>query len=56
MNLCIHIQIHIHEFVYPNPYRSFGNTIPVPTVAGVHFLSPKLWYEILPSSVAMLFC
>ncbi len=26
------------------PYRSFGDTIPVPTVARVHFLSPKLWY------------
>jgi hypothetical protein len=24
------------------PYRSFGDTIPVPTVARVHFLSPKL--------------
>ncbi len=26
------------------PYRSFGDTIPVPTVSRVHFLSPKLWY------------
>jgi hypothetical protein len=38
------------------PYRSFGDTIPVPTVARVNFLSPKLWYKILPASVAMLFC
>jgi hypothetical protein len=29
----------------PIPYRCFGDTIPVPTVAWVHFLSPKLWYE-----------
>ncbi len=28
------------------PYRSFGDTIPVPTVARVHFLSPKLWYTL----------
>ncbi len=26
-------------------YRSFGDTIPVPTIARVHFLSPKLWYR-----------
>ncbi len=38
------------------PYRSFGDTIPVPTVARAHFLSSKLWYKILPASVAMLFC
>jgi hypothetical protein len=38
------------------PYQSFGDTIPVPTVARVHFLSSKFWYEILTASVAMLFC
>ncbi len=27
------------------PYWSFGDTIPVSTVARVHFLSPKLWYN-----------
>ncbi len=38
------------------PYWSFGDTIPVPTVARVHFLSSKLWYKKLPALVAMLFC
>jgi hypothetical protein len=38
------------------PYQSFRDTIPVPTVARVHLLSSKLWYKILPASVAMLFC
>ncbi len=38
------------------PYWSFGDAIPVPTVARVHFLSSKLWYKILPASIAMLFC
>ncbi len=38
------------------PYQSFGDTIPVSTVARVHFLSPKLRYKILTSLVAMLFC
>jgi hypothetical protein len=28
-----------------SPYWSFGDTITVPTMARVHFLSPKLWYE-----------
>jgi hypothetical protein len=27
------------------PDRSFGDTIPVPTKARVHFLSSKLWYN-----------
>jgi hypothetical protein len=57
----------VHQFLIPTlkkkivesidklPYRSFGDTIPVPTVARVHFLSPKLWYKILPALVAMLF-
>ncbi len=27
------------------PYQSFGKTIPVPTVARVHFLSSKIWYN-----------
>jgi hypothetical protein len=27
------------------PYWSFGDTISVPTVARVHFLSSKLWYH-----------
>ncbi len=35
---------------------SFRDTIPVLTVARVHFLSSKLWYKILLASVAMLFC
>ncbi len=26
--------------------------VPVPTVARFHFLSPKLWYKILPALVA----
>ncbi len=38
------------------PYQSFGDTIPVPTVARIHFLASKLWYKILPALVAILFC
>jgi hypothetical protein len=38
-----------------HPYWSFGDTIPVPTVARVHFLSSKLWYKILPALSVMLF-
>jgi hypothetical protein len=38
------------------PYWSFGDTIPVPTVARVNFLSSKLWFKTLPASVAMLSC
>ena len=48
--------------VYPDlediiPYPSFGDTIPVPTVARVHFLSLKLCYNTtIPALAAMLFC
>jgi hypothetical protein len=31
--------------IHKTPYWSFGDTIPVPTVARVHFLSSKLWYN-----------
>jgi hypothetical protein len=37
------------------PYWSFGDTIPVPTVAWVHFCPQKIWFKILPALVAMLF-
>ncbi len=37
----------VNGFHIKKPYRSFGDTIPVPTVARVHFLCPKLWYLLI---------
>ncbi len=49
-----HVSFELKEGM--KPYWSFGNTIPVTTVARVNFLSSKLWYTILPALAAMLFC
>jgi hypothetical protein len=44
--LCIHGALG-KGTLHTHPYWSFGDTIPVPTVARVHFLSSKLWYRLV---------
>jgi hypothetical protein len=55
-NLYTYKKLRNKTVLYVETYWSFGDTIPVSTVARVPFLSSKFWYKILPALVAMLFC